>query len=92
MQASPQLFDKTDVAAPDTDLYKVLDPEGYLDAVACHAPYPPPVTRILCVVHLRSPEHDTLDATPLVGPDAAYCAAIGYTDVRIGAAGAAASD
>ncbi len=155
VQNSPQLFDKTDVAAPGTDLYKVVDSEGYLDAVAqtlrvigvcaqrdprdpayerilakssnesseaydvltsdgyirrgsgsfvdlcrpaafpiqrapetpppgsgCHTPYPPPVTRMLCVVHLRSPEYDTLDATPLVGPDSAYCADIGYTDGR----------
>ncbi len=155
VQNRPQLFDKTDVAAPNTDLYKVVDTEGYLDGVAqvlrvigvcaqrdpqdltyqlilakttnessetydvltsdgyirrgsgsvvdlchpasfpvqrapetpppgsgCHVPYPPPVTRIVCSVHLRSPEFDTLDSTPLVGPDPAYCAAIGYTDGR----------
>lgn len=34
VQNSPQLFDKTDVAAPNTDLYRVVDSEGYLDAVA----------------------------------------------------------
>jgi hypothetical protein len=155
VQNRPQLFDKSDVASPGSDLYKVVDTEGYLDGVAqvlrvfgvcaqrdpqdlayerilakgsnesseaydvltssgyirrgsgsfvdlcqpasfpiqrapdtpppgsgCHAPYPPPVTRILCVVHLRSPEYDTLDSTPLVGPDTAYCAAIGFTDGR----------
>ena len=155
VQNFPQLFDKSDVAAPNTDLYKVLDGEGYLDAVAqtlrvigvcaqrdpgdpayerilakgsnesseaydvltadgyirrgngsfvdlcrpasfpverapetpppglgCHAPYPPPVTRVVCTVHLRTPEYDTLDSTPLVGPDPLYCAAIGYTDGR----------
>jgi hypothetical protein len=155
VQSSPQLFDKTDVAAPNTDLYRVVDSEGYLDAVAqtlrvigvcaqrdpqdlayerilaktsqesseaydvltsdgyirrgsgslvdlcrpasfpiqrapetpppgsgCQAPYPPPVTRMVCNVHLRSPEYDTLDSTPLVGPDVAYCADIGYTDGR----------
>jgi hypothetical protein len=48
----------------------------------CGQPYPPPVTRFSCTVHLRSPEYDTLDSTPLVGPDVAYCAAIGYTDGR----------
>ena len=156
IQNRPQLFDKTDVSAPNTTLYKVVDTEGYLDGVAqvlrvsgvcaqrdpqdafvfqrilakttneaseaydvltsdgyirrgngsfvdlchpasfpvervpetpppgsgCAAPYPPPVTRMLCNVHLRSPEFDTLDSTPLVGPDVAYCAAIGYTDGR----------
>jgi len=155
VQNRPQLFDKTNVAAPGTDLYKVVDTEAYLDGVAevlrlmgvcaqrdpqdvayerilakttnelsetydvltsdgyirrgngsfvdlcrpasfpvqrapdtpppgsgCQAPYPPPVTRILCNVHLRTPEYDTLDSTPLVGPDTAYCAAIGYTDGR----------
>jgi hypothetical protein len=155
VQYRPQLFDKTDVSAPNTEFYKVVDREGYLDGVAvmlrilgvcsqrdpedlayerilvkssnesseaydiltsdgyirrgqgsfvdhcrpasfplqrapetpppgsgCHAPYPPPVTRILCNVQGRSPEFDTLDSTPLVGPDTAYCAAIGYTDGR----------
>jgi hypothetical protein len=33
-------------------------------------------------VHLQGTEFDTLDATPLVGHDALYCAAIGYTDGR----------
>ena len=156
VQNRPQLFDKTDVSAPNTTLYKVVDTESYLDGVvqvllvfgtcaqrdpqdaftyhrilakssnesseaydvltsdnyirrgngsfvdlcqpasfpvarvpdtpppgsSCQAPYPPPVTRILCEVHLRSPEYDTLDSTPLVGPNVAYCAAIGYTDGR----------
>ena len=156
VQNRPQLFDKTQVSAPNTTLYKVVDTEGYLDGVAqvlrvigvcaqrdpkdfpayqrilakttneaseaydvltsdgyvrrgngsfvdlchpasfpvqrvpdtpppgsgCGTPYPPRVTRIVCTVHLRSPEYDTLDSTPLVGPDGAYCAAIGYTDGR----------
>ena len=30
--------------------------------------------------HLQEHEYYTLDSTPLVGPDPAYCAAIGYTD------------
>jgi hypothetical protein len=57
-------------------------PETPPPGLGCHAPYPPPVTRMLCNVHLRSPEYDTLDSTPLVGPDTAYCASIGYTDGR----------
>ena len=33
-------------------------------------------------MHLKSVEFYTLDSTPIVGPDVAYCAAIGYTDGR----------
>ena len=48
----------------------------------CGWPYPPPVSRIKVKVHLSGTDFDTLDATPLVGHDALYCAAIGYTDGR----------
>jgi hypothetical protein len=48
----------------------------------CGRPYPPPVTRFNCKVHIKSPEYYTLDSTPIVGHDAEYCAAIGYTDGR----------
>jgi hypothetical protein len=48
----------------------------------CGRPYPPPVTRFNCKVHLPGIEFVTLDSTPIVGPDAAYCAAIGFTDGR----------
>ena len=48
----------------------------------CGRPYPPVVTRFNCKIHIKSPEFYTLDSTPLVGPDAAYCAALGYTDGR----------
>jgi hypothetical protein len=48
----------------------------------CGRPYPPPVTRFNCKIHIKSPEYYTLDSTPLVGHDAAYCAAIGFTDGR----------
>jgi hypothetical protein len=48
----------------------------------CGRPYPPPVSRFSCKVHLKGPEYYTLDSTPVVGPDVAYCASIGYTDGR----------
>ena len=48
----------------------------------CGRPYPPVVSRFNCKVHLKGIEYYTLDSTPLVGPDVAYCAAIGYTDGR----------
>lgn len=48
----------------------------------CGRPFPPPVTRFNCKVHLKGKEFHTLDSTPLVGPDCAYCAEIGYADGR----------
>ena len=33
-------------------------------------------------MHLYGPNWTTLTSTPLVGPDAAFCAAIGYKDAR----------
>ena len=49
----------------------------------CGRPYPPPVTRFNCKVHIRNSQFYTLDSTPLVGPDADYCASIGYSDRTI---------
>lgn len=48
----------------------------------CGRPYPPPVSRFNCKVHLPGIEFYTLDATPIVGPDVGYCAAIGFADGR----------
>jgi len=48
----------------------------------CGAPYPPPVSRMNCKVHLSAADIHTLDSTPLVGPDAEYCALVGFTDGR----------
>ncbi len=48
----------------------------------CGRPYPPPITRFNCKLHLKGIEYYTLDSTPIVGPDCAYCASIGYTDGR----------
>jgi hypothetical protein len=36
VQQKPLLFDFTDVSAPDTTLYKVLDAEGYLDGIVAN--------------------------------------------------------
>ncbi len=49
----------------------------------CGQPYPPTITRIPVKVHLKDQDYWTLDTTPLVGPDGAYCAAIGFTDGRL---------
>jgi len=48
----------------------------------CGEPYPPELAKINVKLHIKAPEHFTLDSTPLVGPDPAYCALIGYTDGR----------
>jgi hypothetical protein len=48
----------------------------------CGRPYPPVVSRFNCKVHIKSPEYYTLDSTPLIGHNAEYCRAIGFTDGR----------
>lgn len=48
----------------------------------CGRPYPPPISRLSCKVHLKGIEYYTLDSTPQVGPDVSYCASIGFTDGR----------
>jgi hypothetical protein len=48
----------------------------------CGRPYPPPITRFNCKVHLKNKQFYTLDSTPIVGPDVAYCVSIGYADGR----------
>ncbi|MGD8896968.1 MAG: hypothetical protein PVJ73_13105 [Acidobacteriota bacterium] len=48
----------------------------------CGRPFPPPISRVKVKVHFRGSDYFTLNATPLVGHDQAYCAAIGYTDGR----------
>ncbi len=52
------------------------------DPGTCGAPVPPPVSRIALKIYNSSGDRVTLDSTPQVGPDAAYCRAIGYTDGR----------
>jgi hypothetical protein len=46
------------------------------------APLPPPLTQLSVKVHQRGDARWVLDSTPLVGPDATFCANIGYTDGR----------
>jgi hypothetical protein len=48
----------------------------------CGAPEPPEIRTFNVKVHHRGPESWTLDSTPLVGPDVAYCKEIGFTDGR----------
>jgi hypothetical protein len=46
----------------------------------CGRPFPPPVARFNCKVHMYGAAFYTLDSTPIVGPDCAYCASIGVPD------------
>jgi hypothetical protein len=47
------------------------------------SPAPPPISLMKVTVHLKNSDvYWTLDATPLVGPDGPYCAAVGFTDGR----------
>jgi len=48
----------------------------------CGQPYPAEISRVRVVIHLKGRDYWTLDATPLVGPDALYCIDIGFTDLR----------
>jgi hypothetical protein len=48
----------------------------------CGDPLPPALSALNVKVHIRGAEAWILDSTPLVGPDATYCAKIGFTDGR----------
>jgi hypothetical protein len=48
----------------------------------CGQPYPPKITRFAIKVLYKLKDYWIVDSTPLVGPDAAYCAAVGFTDGR----------
>ena len=50
---------------------------------SCGEPAPPSLTRVKVTVLNVQPTQRVLDATPLVGPDGAYCRLIGYTDGRL---------
>jgi hypothetical protein len=57
-------------------------PDAPGDAGGCGQPLPPALSRVNVKVHQRGDNRWLLDSTPLVGPDAAYCAKIGFTDGR----------
>ena len=57
--------------------------EGNGVSAGCGAPAPPAVTQFNVTVHARQADRVLLDSTPLVGPDAAYCRLIGFTDGRL---------
>jgi len=56
---------------------------GGVESAGCGTPAPSAVTRINVTVHGGQAARAVLDSTPLVGPDAAYCRQIGFTDGRL---------
>ncbi len=46
----------------------------------CGKPFPPPISRFNCKIHLYGNPFYTLDSTPIVGPNCAYCASVGISD------------
>jgi hypothetical protein len=48
----------------------------------CGQPFPPPVIRFHCKIHQEGGSRTILDSTPMVGPDCAYCASVGFSDGR----------
>jgi len=57
-------------------------PAAPQDNGGCGDPLPGELAEINVKVHQRGENHWLLDSTPLVGPDAVYCAKIGFTDGR----------
>ena len=68
-------------AVPDDDII-VVDPGGGggVTSGTCGAPFPPSVARFNVKVHSHQADRYVLDSTPLVGPDAEYCARVGFPD------------
>jgi hypothetical protein len=67
---------------PDPEPVPSWPRDGGGSSASCGDPAPPPVSRMNVKVHGGSGDRVLLDSTPLVGPDAAYCKRIGFTDGR----------
>lgn len=66
---------------PDGDPVPAIPGGGGVSG-SCGEPAPPPVSRMNVKLHGQSGDRSLLDSTPIVGPDAAYCKRIGFTDGR----------
>jgi hypothetical protein len=83
--ASPTLpTPRPSATAPPPDQEPLPAPSGGTGggAGSCGDPTPGPLSRIEVKVHIVGPSRTILDASPLVGPDDAYCKKIGFTDGR----------
>jgi hypothetical protein len=58
-------------------------PPGGSTNGTCDSPAPPPLAHFNVRVHGGNGDRTLLDSTPLVGPSAEYCRAIGFTDGRL---------
>jgi hypothetical protein len=74
--ATPVLPSPTPIPTPTPD------PNIPPAASGCGQPYPPKITRFVIKVSYKLKDYWIVDSTPLVGPDGAYCAAIGFSDGR----------
>lgn len=79
VQRSPASFDRTckPAAFPLVDNPNLPPPDQ-----GCGEPIPPPISRFGVRVELRNGGVWTLDSTPQIRDNPAYCAALGYTDGR----------
>jgi hypothetical protein len=68
--------------APPPDPAPTPAPTPPPDAGACGSPAPGPLSKIEAKIYIYGANRYILDTTPLVGPDAAYCRLIGFTDGR----------
>jgi hypothetical protein len=66
----------------ETEEEPTNEPSAPPPGSGCGEPTPPPISRVKVTTHQRGDQFWTLDSTPLVGPNVAYCATIGYTDGR----------
>ena len=73
----------TPEASPEPSPGATPEPSSPTEGASeCGSPTPPPLSRLNVKVHLRGEKTWVLDSTPIVGPDVAYCAKIGFTDGR----------
>lgn len=54
-------------------------PDSPPEGSGCYRPFPPPIQRMNCKVHIPGGDVTVLDSTPIV-LDPLYCAAVGYPD------------
>jgi hypothetical protein len=57
-------------------------PGGGGSSASCGDPVPPALSSLNVKLHGQGGDRALLDSTPIVGPDAAYCKRIGFTDGR----------
>jgi hypothetical protein len=68
--------------SPPPDGEPFPTPPGGGASGSCGDPQPGPLAKIDVKIHIHGAGRTILDSSPLVGPDGAYCQAIGFTDGR----------